>query len=81
MRWMPEIRHHLGPLEEALRSRFIPAITDGHIQQYWTKHFVFPHCFGGLVIPVFYEQAGEEYSNSKKLTAQLTPLIKNQNKQ
>ena len=32
--------------------------------------------FGGLDIPIFYEQAEVEYRNSRKLTAQLAPLIK-----
>ena len=40
-----------------------------------------PTRFGGLAIPIFYEQATVEYSNSRKLTAQLAPLIKNQIKQ
>ena len=40
-----------------------------------------PTRFGGLAIHIFYEQAEVEYRNLGNLTAQLTPLIKNQNKQ
>ena len=39
-----------------------------------------PTQFGGLAIPIFYEQAKVEYSNSRKLTAHPIPLIENQNK-
>ena len=82
MRTIPEISHHLVLFEETLRNRFIPAITSGHI---WSdterKLLPSPTRFGGLTILIFYEQAAVEYSNSRKLTAQLAPLIKNRIKQ
>ena len=82
MRTIPEISHHLVSLEETLRSRFIPLITGGHIcNDNERKLLSIPTWFGGLAIPIFYEQAAVEYGNSRKLTAQMAPLIKNQIKQ
>ena len=82
MRTIPEISHHLAPFEETPCNRLIPAITSGRIcndterkPTYQATHF------GGLAIPILYEQAAVEYRNSRKLTAPLAPLIKNQIKQ
>ena len=74
VRTIPEISHHLVSLEETLRNRFIPAITGGYICNDTEKKLLsLPILFGGLAIPIFYEQATVEYSNSRKLTAQLAP--------
>ena len=82
MRTIPEISHHLVSLEDTLRNRFIPAISGGHICNDTERKFLsLPTRFGGLAIPIFYEQGTVEYRNSRKLTAQLAPLIKNQIKQ
>ena len=79
MKTIPEISHYQVSLEETLRNRFIPAITGGHIcNDTERKLLSLPTRFGGLAIPIFYEQVAVEYSNSRKLTAQLAPLIKNQ---
>ena len=73
-RTVPEISHHLVSLEETLRNRFI---IGGHICNDTEKIFLSLRTrFGGLDIPIFYEQAEIEYRNSRKLTAQLAPLIK-----
>ena len=67
---------------ETLHNRFIPAITGGHTcNDTERKLLPLPTRFGGLAIPIFSEQAKVEYSNSRILTAQLAPLIKNQIKQ
>ena len=66
IRTIPEISHHLLSLEEKVTER---------------KLLSLPTRFGGLGIPIFSEEATVEYSNSRKLTAQLAPLIKNQIKQ
>ena len=67
---------------ETLRNKIIPAITAGHINNDTERKILpVPNRFGGLAISIFYEQAKVEYSNSRKLTAQLAPLIKNQIKQ
>ena len=82
MKTIPEISHYQVSLEETLRNRFIPAITGGQIcNDTERKLLSLPTRFGGLAIPIFYEQVAVEYSNSRKLTAQLAPLIKNQIKQ
>ena len=82
MRTVPEISHHLLSLEETLRNRFIPAVTGEYICKVTERKLLsLPTRFGGLGIPIFSEQATVEYSNSRKLTAQLAPLIKNQIKQ
>ena len=82
MRTIPEISHHLVSLEDTLRNRFIPAISGGHICNDTERKFLsLPTRFRGLAIPIFYEQGTVEYRNSRKLTAQLAPLIKNQIKQ
>ena len=79
---IPEISHHLVSLEETFRNRFTPAITGGHIcNDTERKLMSLPTRFDGLAIPIFYEKAATEYTNSRKLTAQLAPLIKNQIKQ
>ena len=45
------------------------------------ENLCLPTRSGGLAIHIFYEEAGVEYSSSRKLTAQLATLIKNQIKQ
>ena len=50
------------------------------MQQYW-KETSLPTRFDRLAIPIFYEQAEVEYSDSRILTAQPVPLINNQIKQ
>ena len=78
-----EAKDHVQALERCIKcgtkvisNRFIPAITGGHIcNDTERKLLSLPTRFGGLAIPIFYEQAAVEYSNSRKLTAQLAPLI------
>ena len=50
------------------------------MQWYWkyTSVFTYSFGFGRLAITIFYEQTAVEYSNSRKPTTQLRPLIKNQ---
>ena len=82
MRAVPEISTHLVSMEKILGNRFIPAVTGGHICNDTVRKLLFlPTRFGGLAIPIFYEQAEVEHNNSRKLTAQLAPLIKNLIKQ
>ena len=79
MRTISEISHHLVSLEETFSNSFIPVITVGHIcNETERKPLSLPTHFGGLAI---HKHAEVNNSNSKKRTAQLTPLIKNQIKQ
>ena len=65
MRKIPRISHHLVSLGETLCNRFIPAITGGYISNDTDKTLLsLPTRFSGLAIPIFYEQAKVEYSNS-----------------
>ena len=65
MRRIPEFRHHLVPWGgRTLQSRFITAIAGGHIYNSTEQKLFLPTRFGGLAIPIFYEQA--EYFISKQ---------------
>ena len=80
MRTVPEISHHLDSLEDTLRNRFTPGITGGQIcNDTERKPLSLPTRVGKLAISVFYEKTTVEYSNSRKLTAQLAHLIKKSN--
>ena len=79
MRTIPCIKDYLIPLEEVNRFKFIPSITRGHICS--NDECLPPSLlarFGGLGIPLFHENAGIEFENSRKLTSSLTDLIKDQ---
>ena len=81
MRTVPGIIHHVVPLEETLRNRFIPTTTGGQICNDTARKLLsLPNSFGRLAIPIFYEQVETEQRNSRKLTAQLM-LINNHIKQ
>ena len=67
MRTNPEIINQPVSSEETLRNRLIPARTSRHIcNDTERKLLSLPTRFGGLVIPIFYEQATMEYRNSRK---------------
>ena len=67
------------PLEEVIGFKFISSITGGHICSNEERVLLsLPARFGGLGIPLFHENAGIEFENSRKLTSSLTDLIKNQ---
>ena len=67
------------PLEEVIRFKFIPSITGGYICSNDERVLLsLPARFGGLGIPLFHENAGIEFENSRKLTLSLTDLIKDQ---
>ena len=73
-------KDYLIPLEEVIRFKFIPSISGGHICSNDERVMVsLPTKFGGLGIPLFHENAGTEFENSRKLTSSLTDLIENQN--
>ena len=79
MRTIPAISQSLYPLEETVRSKFIPAITGGHICNNAKRQVLsLPNRYGGLAIPIFYELEEAELENSPEITSELTPLIINQ---
>ena len=58
------------PLEEVIHFKFIPSITGGHI---WSND---EHVLPSL--PLFHENAGIEFENSRNHTSSSTDLIKDQ---
>ena len=87
----PKINHHPAPPKETPRNRIIPAITGGHIGNDTERkppplptrpsEPPPPTRPGEPAIPTPHEQVTVEYSYLRKLTPQLAPLIKIQNKQ
>ena len=72
-----ETSHHLVSLDETLRRRCMSAITGWHVCKDTERELLFLLIrFSGIEIPIFYDQAKLEYSNSI-LTVQVAPLIKN----
>ena len=76
MRTIPNISNLLIPVENTTRNRFIPAITGERISNEEERRLLFlPTRYGGLTVSIFLEQADVEYSNSRRITAELTSLI------
>ena len=70
MRTVPYIKDYLMPLEEVIRFKFIPSITGGHICSNGKRVLLSLQTrFGGLANPLFHENAGIEFENSRKLTS------------
>ena len=68
MRTIPGISQFLYPLEETVRSKFIPAISGGHLCSNNERQLLsLPTRYGGLAIPLFYELAETEFENRVKL--------------
>ena len=78
MRTTPFLGELLKPLEDVIHFNFIPAINGGHLCSDNDRILLsLPVRFGGLAIPLFYNDAKYEYENSRKLTSPLTQSIKN----
>ena len=79
MRIIPAISQFLYPLEETVRNKFIPVITEGHICNNTEQQLLsLPTRYSELAIPIFYELAEAEFENSSKITSEPTSLIINQ---
>ena len=69
LRTVPDIADYLLPIKETLRSRFIPAITGGHICSDAERELhALPVKFGGLGLQELCEVANIELLNSKEIT-------------
>ena len=80
LRTVPDI-DYLLPIEETLRSRFIPAITGGHICSDAERALLaLPVKFGGLGLQNLSEVANTELLNSKEITRELYENVIKQNK-
>ena len=79
MRTFPGISQFFNPLKEAVRMKFIPATTGGHICNNNEQQLLsLPNHYDELAIPIFHELAESEFENSRKITSEFTPLIINQ---
>ena len=79
MHRIPTLSHLIKQLEDVIRFNFIPAIISRYL--YLGKALIlpfFPVKFGELAIPLFHNNAQQEYGNSRKLTSSLTQLVKDQ---
>ena len=71
-----DISNLLIPIEDTIRYRFIPAITGGRIRYEEERTLLsLQFTYGGLAISIFHKQADVEYSNSRRITTELTSLI------
>ena len=81
LRTVPDISDYLLPIEEILRSRFIPAITGGHLCSDVERALLaLPVKFGGLESQNLCEVANTELLNSKEITRELYEKVITQNK-
>ena len=81
LRTVPDISDYLYPIEETLRSRFIPAITAGHICSDAERALLaLPVKFSDLGLQNLCEVANTELINSKEITRELYENVITQNK-
>ena len=73
------IPHLFQPLEEAIKGDFIPALCGRSLSDVERRIVALPYRYGGLGICDPTASSEEEYQASKKITAQLTQLIYQQN--
>ena len=75
-----DISDYLFPIEETLKSRFIPAIIGGHICSDAERALLaFPMKFGGLELQNLCEVANTELLHSKEITRELHENVITQN--
>ena len=80
LRTVLDISDYLLPIEETLKSRFIPAIIGGHICSDAERALLaFPVKFGGLELQNLCEVANTELLNSKEITIDLHENVITQN--
>ena len=81
LRTVPDIADYVLPIEETLRSRFIPAITGGHISSDAERALLgLPVKFDSLGLQNLCEVANTELLNSKEITRELYENVIKQNK-
>ena len=79
IRTIPCIKDYLMPLKEVICFKLIPSINVRHICSNDERVLLsLPTRSDGLGIPLFHENAGIEFENSRKLMSSLTDLIKEQ---
>ena len=76
MRTIKGIEQFLQPIEDTIRNKFIPAISEGrHCSDDERELLSLPTRYGGMGIKNPVETAKEEFENSKKLTKQMSSLL------
>ncbi|KAK2564189.1 hypothetical protein P5673_012432 [Acropora cervicornis] len=75
---IPNIKQHLLQVDKGVLTKFITAITEGHIctPDEQDERLLLSLKKGGLAIPIFAEIADFEYENSQSTTHQLVRNIK-----
>ena len=63
-------------VDEIIRHKFIPALTDGHVINDLERQLLsLPPRLGGLGIKIFSQVTNKEYENSKRVTVELQEQI------
>ena len=76
IRTIPGFEKYLGPVEDLLRLKFIPAITGGHICTDVERDLLsLPAKMGGLGIINVKEIAQQEFENSIQMTESLVKIV------
>ena len=82
MRTIPNISQLLKPLEDAIRHKLIPALTEGRFLSDDERSLIsLPVRLGGLGIINPTQISDDEFGNSKRMTENLTAAIKIQNRE
>ena len=64
IRTVPDTRKHLENLDQAVDTKFIPTLTDGHFyNEMEGKLLSFPVKYGGMGIVIFCDITEGEYNN------------------
>ena len=79
IRVTPGFKEYIKPVDHVINTKFIPALTDGHICTPNERELLaLPVNLGGLGIPIFENKCDEEYRISRDNSAQLIHNIKQQ---
>ena len=79
LRVLPNIEDLLSPLDDIINSKFIPAISDGHICSVDERLLLsLPVRLGGLGLPIFAKRSQQDYNCSLSICQQLITNIKQQ---
>ena len=79
LRTIPDIKNFLHPIDETIKSRFIPAISGGQICSDNERLLLsLPTRYGGLAIPIFNEISSLQHLYSRRITKSLSDAIREQ---
>ena len=75
------IHKHLEKLDQAVDTKFIPTLADGHFcNEMERKLLSLPVKYGGIGVVMFCDIAENEYNNSRAVTASLIKFQLQQNR-